>query len=437
MNRSPDLVVEGGDLGRLVVAWRALAAGKSVVILEPERREDALPAYLLPGFDAVNLRALGLALVGCEPDFLKRFQPLPQSLVQVVSPDFRLHWWSDSQRSRQEIARISRKRPLAEWIARNLEQVFHFEESFFAPGRLAPAGFFRARIGRYIRLAAPGPLARELSDPALKDLWILTAAALSGGYDPEPVAALFHLSVAHPSRWITGPASGSLQETLLDEFRQRRGETHIGCLKLISAASGGFTVTDSRNRVFETRSLLIGNTDFEGLNERRRISRSLSTCVSLVFRTGKGVLDPAVGPRAIWFRKRSDCSESGPRVLWIGREAVSDSEEKVIVSFRRIPGYQISVSQSRLGDAFRRLLDELSPGAGESVVLERVVTEENSAWLPPDLPAIEKPQLGNGLFRMGRVMAGPFGMSIVLPQARDLSRLFELPSRKGESASSR
>lgn len=399
-----------------------------------------MPGYLLPGFGAVNVRALRESLAGAEPAFLSGLKFSPQSLVQVIAPDIRMHWWSDGRRYDRELGRVSRKVSVRDSLESLAKQSARHEERLFDKGRLAPPGFLKSRIGRWVTFEAPKSARKDLEKSGLERFWDLTAAALSGGFDPEPAAALLHMSVSESGHWITGPQALGIPKLLEEALRGAGAEFAAGCPVRVSTEASTVRTTLSSKEEISSGAALLGLSEPDGFPAGRSLKDQITRSVSFVFRAPAGALDPAIGPRAIWYRSHeSENRESGPRVLWIGREALSEREERIVISIRRIAtsqpagqtdGLPADPLDKRLALTVLGYLAEISPGIERLAAVDTVVADSRTAWLPPELPGVEKPKVAKGIFRMDIALAGSFGSGLELAQARDLARWFELPRKR-------
>jgi len=421
MSRGFDLIVENGGLGRLIVAWRALKAGRSVLLAGSEGEAGG---HLLPGFASVNLRALELALIGTNGPALPVMRP--QSLLQVVTPSFRFQWWSDARRRDRELTRAAKHQPFTADVPRILADATSYEEALFRQGRLAPQGFFRSRLSRRSKIAAPSGTVRLQENSVSARFWELTAAGLSGGDLPEAAAIAAHGSLAGEARWTTGPAA-AVREMLLKAVKDAGAEVIKGEVAVIEPRGKGWAV-EAGGSSYEVPAIVLGQSEPKGFPQNRKLAGDLLPCASVSFIAKSSGLDPSLGPRTIWHRGESPGGESGPRVVWIAREPVSDTDERIVTSFRGIPGADPDHNAGDTHELMSRLLSVLSPGFDRLARAGRYELDRGeAAWLPLEIPYLENPRLAPGLFRLDRSYMGGYGSTAELAVARDVARWFEKP----------
>ncbi len=422
MSRGFDLIVENGGLGRLAVAWRALKAGRSVLLAG---NAGEAGGHLLPGFASVNLRALELALIGTDSPALPAVPA--QSLLQIVTPSVRFQWWSDARRRDKELVRAAKHQPFPADVSRVLADATSYEEALFRQGRLAPQGFFRSRLSRRSKIAAPSGTVRLQENSPSARFWELTAAGLSGGDLPEAAAIAAHGSLAGEGRWATGPSAAAIRTALLKAVTEAGAETVKGAVTAIEPRGKGW-VAEAGGSSYETPAVVLGQSEPKGFPQNRKLAGELLPCASVSFVAKSSGLDPSLGPRTIWHRSENPGGEGGPRVVWIAREPVSDTDERIVTGFRGLPGADPGHHAGDTHELMGRLLSLLSPGFDRLASDERYeLNRREAAWLPLEIPYLENPRLAPGLFRLDRSYMGGYGSTAELAMARDIARWLEKP----------
>lgn len=418
-----DLIIDSPGPGGFVLAWHAARSGRRVLVTKGNN--NGKDGHLLPGFGALNTAALTAAFDGLLPDPVRQQVEsiAPQSIVQVISPDFRFHWWTDRRRGKGEWQRVFGSGVHLDTAVRA------FTASLFRPGRFAPQGWFRSRLGRTVKVEAPASLTGALDEyPHLRRLLELTGAALSGGYEPSNTASLLHGETGEA--WVAGPAATAVRKGLQDAVRQAGAAMADGSIHGILPRERGFTVEwAGSGKTTGADTLVLGEKEPVGFPLARSLSKRFLGLTAIEIVTSREALDPAVGPRAIWCRNGLPDAESGPRIVWIGREPLGTDRQRIILSFRRVAEESQAASDSRLGQIALQMLEELSPGFRKAQAAVRIL-DPYQPWLPVENSRIEKPRLDRNLFRLNAAVVGPYGSIAELAQARDLGRWFSVPDTK-------